>query len=284
MITFDEKKVKKAMNPQEQAMFSNALSLLTEIDAMSQGGAPAADPVEPAAPETPPVPAAAKGDTVENPNSDDAAKIDAIKAKVAEVNEIMKTLVTTPSDGATASDPAEQQLAENQPEEDKAQIQQVAKSVAGLGANQSAQFQAMAHVNQETLKALKAEKAKNAHVSETLETVMKGLGLMDQFEKTQQEATAKAALAAENKDPLVRAAKAMEALAENIGKSQNAPAAAPVAAGTQAFGGGQGFVGVKKSLTQSLTGNEDVQFGASVLKSMVCSENDSLYGLTPDFK
>lgn len=181
--------VEKALDPQAQTIVSNIESLLAELQQVSGGN----DDVDPTK----------TGKEVVDPDLevDDAMQGKEVKMIIKGLNDIVKALETTPSDGATANDDAEERIDDPLPEPSQENVEEVSKGIqalaAILGKKSVAVKKSQPSVTERLLaKIVEVQKSTAEQIgdlSEAFEGVFKGLGIADQLrievEKEEKERT-----------------------------------------------------------------------------------------------
>lgn len=164
-----KKKVNKMLSPEEQTALSNIQSILSELLAMSDNGAPAEEPeVE-----------MAEGEDMMTPEEDAADE--------KEVKMIVKGMEETSSDAATASDDTEERMSEVQTEQTEENVNEVAKQLVAL-LQQPVKKAAVKKIDPTTqalnqiVQVIKSQNEKQSVLEETLGHILNSMGVMKQLE------------------------------------------------------------------------------------------------------
>lgn len=177
-------KVNKALSPEEMMLVSNIQSLLDEMVQMQSGGAP----VEEAPVEEAPVVQGAEG-------AMDAPAMEEETTEGKEIKMILKALEATQSEGATASDDAEERVEDPLPDLTEENVTEVAKTAKLLNAlikkSQAPKksVDPSLHLLDKVAGVLKSNNERMDQLSEAFTHIAKGMGLNKQLEvaKAEQE-------------------------------------------------------------------------------------------------
>jgi hypothetical protein len=172
------KKVNKELSPEEQMILSNISSLLTEIQ-QGTSNTPSEEPPVMEQEGTP------SEELENNPEEDLGEK---------EVKMILKAIEETSSDGATASDDAEERIDDPLPDASQENVDEVAKTLGRLllraqksRVKKSAPKSASTEILSKLTTIIKNQDNKINELSEALTHVLKGLGMAKQLEIAKEE-------------------------------------------------------------------------------------------------